>query len=106
MGIFSLGFVAWAGSLCVLLAALFILPAILSFMKGPIPTLTRRLSENLIFGNLSILNSTTHKANTISYLNASTGGSHARTCSIKVSPRCRMTSYQEGPIHCLVKKRN
>ncbi len=66
MGIFSLGFVAWAGSLCVLLAALFILPAMLSFVKGPVPTLTRRLSENLTFGNLSILNSTTHKANTIS----------------------------------------
>ena len=36
-GIFSLGFVAWAGSLCVLVAALFILPAILSFMKEPAP---------------------------------------------------------------------
>ncbi len=36
-GIFSLGFVAWAGSLCVLFAALFILPAILCFMKNPAP---------------------------------------------------------------------
>ncbi|MFZ0943577.1 MAG: MMPL family transporter [Syntrophobacteraceae bacterium] len=36
-GIFSLGFVAWAGSLCVLVAALFILPAILSFVKEPAP---------------------------------------------------------------------
>ena len=34
-GIFSLGFVAWAGSICVLLAALLILPAILFFMKTP-----------------------------------------------------------------------
>lgn len=36
-GIFSLGFVAWAGSICVLVAALFILPAILSFMEEPAP---------------------------------------------------------------------
>ena len=36
MGIFSLGFVAWAGSICVLVAALLILPAILSFMPGPV----------------------------------------------------------------------
>jgi uncharacterized protein len=35
-GIFSLGFVAWAGSICVLIAALFILPAILSFMPAPV----------------------------------------------------------------------
>jgi hopanoid biosynthesis associated RND transporter like protein HpnN len=34
-GIFSLGFVAWSGSICVLLAALLILPAILSFMENP-----------------------------------------------------------------------
>ncbi|HYA41154.1 MAG TPA: MMPL family transporter, partial [Syntrophobacteraceae bacterium] len=34
-GIFSLGFVAWAGSICVLLAALLILPAILYFIKAP-----------------------------------------------------------------------
>ena len=39
MGIFSLGFVAWAGSICVLLAALLILPSILSFMKNPAPVL-------------------------------------------------------------------
>ncbi|MGA2403152.1 MAG: MMPL family transporter [Syntrophobacteraceae bacterium] len=32
-GIFSLGFVAWEGSLCVLLAAVIILPAILTFMS-------------------------------------------------------------------------
>jgi hypothetical protein len=37
MGIFSLGFVAWAGSICVLLAALCIVPAILSFVKAPAP---------------------------------------------------------------------
>jgi hopanoid biosynthesis associated RND transporter like protein HpnN len=36
-GIFSLGFVAWAGSICVLISALFILPAILSFTKPPAP---------------------------------------------------------------------
>ncbi len=36
-GIFSLGFVACVGSICVLLAALLILPAILSFMEGPTP---------------------------------------------------------------------
>jgi predicted RND superfamily exporter protein len=36
-GIFSLGFVSWAGSICVLVAALLILPAILSFMKDPAP---------------------------------------------------------------------
>jgi hypothetical protein len=35
-GIFSLGFVAWAGSICVLIAALFILPAILSFMPAQV----------------------------------------------------------------------
>jgi len=35
-GIFSLGFVAWAGSICVLLAALFIVPAILSIVKAPV----------------------------------------------------------------------
>ncbi len=35
-GIFSLGFVAWVGSICVLVAALFILPAILSFMPAPV----------------------------------------------------------------------
>ncbi len=34
-GIFSLGFVAWAGSLCVLATALFILPAILAGMVPP-----------------------------------------------------------------------
>ncbi len=34
-GIFSLGFVAWVGSICVLAAALLILPAILSFMENP-----------------------------------------------------------------------
>jgi hypothetical protein len=36
-GIFSLGFVAWAGSICVLLAALLIMPAILFFVKEPTP---------------------------------------------------------------------
>lgn len=36
-GIFSLGFVAWAGSICVLMAALFIMPATLSFVKDPAP---------------------------------------------------------------------
>ncbi len=35
-GIFSLGFVAWAGSLCVLLPAIIVLPAILSTM-APLP---------------------------------------------------------------------
>ncbi|MCE5333004.1 MAG: MMPL family transporter [Desulfobacteraceae bacterium] len=34
-GIFSLGFVAWAGSICVLLSALFVLPSILSYAKAP-----------------------------------------------------------------------
>ncbi len=34
-GIFSLGFVAWVGSICVLAAALLILPAILSFLENP-----------------------------------------------------------------------
>jgi len=32
-GIFSLGFVAWEGSLCVLLAAIIVLPAVLTFMS-------------------------------------------------------------------------
>lgn len=36
-GIFSLGFVAWAGSICVLASAIFILPAILSGMRAPMP---------------------------------------------------------------------
>ncbi len=36
-GIFSLGFVAWAGSICVLASAIFILPAILSGMEAPMP---------------------------------------------------------------------
>jgi len=31
-GIFSLGFVAWAGSICVLLCTLFILPAVMAGM--------------------------------------------------------------------------
>lgn len=34
-GIFSLGFLAWAGSLCVLLSALFVLPALLARMDPP-----------------------------------------------------------------------
>ncbi len=34
-GIFSLGFLAWAGSLCVLLSALFVLPALLAWMDPP-----------------------------------------------------------------------
>ncbi len=34
-GIFSLGFVAWAGSICVLISALFVLPAILACVKVP-----------------------------------------------------------------------
>ena len=36
-GIFSLGFVAWAGSICVLAAALLILPAVLSFLPSSAP---------------------------------------------------------------------
>lgn len=40
-GIFSLGFVAWAGSICVLASALFILPAILSGMKPPQPAIEK-----------------------------------------------------------------
>jgi uncharacterized protein len=40
-GIFSLGFVAWAGSICVLVAALLILPAILSFVKDPVPVVKK-----------------------------------------------------------------
>ncbi len=38
-GIFSLGFVAWAGSICVLASAIFILPAILSGMEAPMPVI-------------------------------------------------------------------
>lgn len=38
-GIFSLGFVTWAGSLCVLLSALFILPAVLACV--PLPKVPR-----------------------------------------------------------------
>ncbi len=34
-GIFSLGFVAWTGSLCILAAAVILLPAFLAFMKPP-----------------------------------------------------------------------
>ncbi len=40
-GIFSLGFVAWVGSICVLAAALLILPAILSFMANPTQTVEK-----------------------------------------------------------------
>ena len=40
-GIFSLGFVACAGSICVLVAALLILPAILSFVKDPVPAVEK-----------------------------------------------------------------
>ena len=43
MGIFSLGFVAWVGSICVLAAALLILPAILSLMANPVPTVEKDL---------------------------------------------------------------
>jgi len=38
-GIFSLGFVAWSGSLCVLLAAVVLLPAMLAHMQSPTGTL-------------------------------------------------------------------
>ncbi len=34
-GIFSLGFVSWTGSICVLISALFVLPSILSYTKAP-----------------------------------------------------------------------
>jgi len=34
-GIFSLGFVAWSGSLCVLLAAVVLLPALLAHVQPP-----------------------------------------------------------------------
>jgi hypothetical protein len=44
-GIFSLGFVAWAGSICVLLAALLILPAILYFMKDPAQVVTEEVTS-------------------------------------------------------------
>jgi hypothetical protein len=44
-GIFSLGFVAWSGSICVLLAALLILPSILSFMKNPAPVLDEEIKK-------------------------------------------------------------
>ncbi len=40
-GIFSLGFVAGVGSICVLVAALLILPAILSFVKDPVPAVEK-----------------------------------------------------------------
>jgi predicted RND superfamily exporter protein len=44
-GIFSLGFVACAGSICVLLAALFILPAILSFLEDPTPAVEKKAAN-------------------------------------------------------------
>ena len=44
-GIFSLGFVACAGSICVLLAALFILPAILSFLEDPTPAVEKEAAN-------------------------------------------------------------
>ncbi len=44
-GIFSLGFVAWSGSICVLLAALLILPSILSFIKNPAPVLDEEIKK-------------------------------------------------------------
>ncbi len=47
MGIFSLGFVAWSGSICVLLSALLILPSILSFMKNPAPVVNEEI-ENAV----------------------------------------------------------
>jgi hypothetical protein len=34
-GIFSLGFVAWTGSICVLVSAVFFLPAIMAGLKPP-----------------------------------------------------------------------
>lgn len=40
-GIFSLGFISCAGSLCVLIAALFITTAILAFLKPPAPAGTK-----------------------------------------------------------------
>jgi predicted RND superfamily exporter protein len=42
-GIFSLGFVAWVGSICVLLAALLIIPAILFFLKEPAPVVDKEV---------------------------------------------------------------
>jgi hypothetical protein len=41
-GIFSLGFIAWAGSLCVLIAAVLLLPSLLMNMNPPGFTRTRR----------------------------------------------------------------
>ena len=40
-GIFSLGFVSWAGSICVLLSALFVLPALLACLEGETITSAR-----------------------------------------------------------------
>jgi hypothetical protein len=45
-GIFSPGFVAWEGSLCVLLAAIIILPAILTFMVAEKATPRERYLED------------------------------------------------------------
>ncbi len=42
-GIFSLGFVAWVGSICVLLSALLVLPAILSCIKAPPPAVDKEI---------------------------------------------------------------
>ncbi|MFZ2446408.1 MAG: MMPL family transporter [Syntrophobacteraceae bacterium] len=47
-GIFSLGFVAWAGSICVLVSALFILPAILSGMNAPQPAIEEGETEHAL----------------------------------------------------------
>jgi hypothetical protein len=44
-GIFSLGFVAWVGSICVLVAALLILPAILSLMENSAQVVEEEISE-------------------------------------------------------------
>lgn len=44
-GIFSLGFVAWVGSLCVLATAIFILPAILADMDPP-KTIPKKEKDN------------------------------------------------------------
>ena len=44
-GDFQPGFCGGAGSICVLLAALFILPAILSFMKDPAPVVEKEAAN-------------------------------------------------------------
>lgn len=56
-GIFSLGFVAWEGSLCVVLSAMIVLPAVLAWMRQPSVEYDR---EEMDEENMVVFDSNSH----------------------------------------------